>query len=483
VTNLLHWLAVFVGLVLMALAYFLKENEESRLQAFLKTTTERLAKTGHSVVASERRGFQVICDALLQVLDVMFGRRKVSLRAVWASLMLSVASIPFFVSLLCTATLLLRLLRPSIEPRFANVPFSNHAEAARMMGLFALQFFLLALLPAFYVHAKSTLSRWAWVTVAAVAGSRVLVVFLFLLWMAIWLCFRGNFRFFRMLVTPLLLGVLCDLAFLMLVRWALKTTSHSPSVYRLVGFIMAMTAGFVLVTVLPIQAFLSPAAQRSEALRELVLVIAGTDVFDMLFALGLVLLGVILLLHRAWWPLLDRLLVPVNRWGIPRAPLFGLGFILFFFGTYRYDYNSVTASVNNWAKAYAPTLTSVLTTDAGVPDARRVPPSPVAGSAPLPLVKAGSRDPTRNARFQVRRKGADPADGVCTFDAWLPCPGKRRWPLRRPSRDVVVTERDLGKGRASPGNVCNTGIGVRMGDSTGGGQIIGHHRCMLKVSV
>jgi hypothetical protein len=135
---------------------------------------------------------------------------------------------------------------------------------------------------------------------------------------------------FVLFVLPALGGVICDIAFIALTRRMLRWAGEMTHSFRII-FTIALNLILALFLISPssIILFVEPDS-RFGPFGHFLISVSATNIFDLLLALLFILLIVILLIHRAIWPLLSRTLFRMQDIGTKgrRAILTAVGMAL-----------------------------------------------------------------------------------------------------------------------------------------------------------
>jgi hypothetical protein len=302
--TLLRLAAIPVGMLAYYAAFFMYEDEEGKWQSRIETlwvaVNDREKLTGSRTSAL----FNKVAGVTTRGFNRVFGRRLFSFQSVGVSTCYSLAALFFGVSLIMFAILLQSChLRVSLPPGFASAT-SLIGYSCLVVGLICL---ILGALPSLLP------SRW---TVA-------LSLFPFFLVTA------GTIKTIRLhrpvasllaVYIALLASFLSDVLLLALVRFVVRRISEETSVFRLAVAVLIQVGAITLLVVAPLQTagpLLVRFGQRPElrALTALGIFNAFTGIASSVFLIAL--LGV--LLHKAIWPVLGRLLYAMARHQLTRS--------------------------------------------------------------------------------------------------------------------------------------------------------------------
>jgi hypothetical protein len=298
----------FLGWLLMYCAVFLYEDQEGRVQ---NKIVEWWVKVDDArIVAHSRAAAFLTAVARLTArgFDRVLGERLISLRFAGVSLCLSIASVS-----LITAFGTIRLHQSPRGPLF----LSACLVAA-------------ALVPAFGE------SRWVlrlWGLLLFVAVLRPFGYLLFILYSVRGIAFAG--RTLGYVALPLAVSFACDVSYVSLTRWMLRKVSSGSRVYEVVLLAAVNLLILYLIFLGPIQlgAKVSQYWQGGGAAIMLSFCLNAIDFFAGSAAL---LLAVSLLIHRLFWPVVEKPLYALQRYGVisNKKLLWGAGLALAFLPTH-----------------------------------------------------------------------------------------------------------------------------------------------------
>jgi hypothetical protein len=288
--TLLHFAAGTCGVAFVFISLFLYETQEGRLQNRLEELWVRVDDLSKTAMTKEQAVIQQTSQMLSKALDGLFGKKLLSLKSVATSFGLSTTSISIFILML--------------EPNWWSLTISvisfslSVAPGKLRYGTF------IFVLGVYYIGLNLT---WSFagsfaVTMGAYAG-----------------------------------GLLSDLFVIILLRWLLSRSSEFDntsmhSIWKLIGFVILESAlGFVVVAPLLVIRLAAKGhvseSQLSTLGYEIALGIGSSNLFTALVCLLIVLLLIVVLMHRAIWPLFARPIYAVQKFGLVRHPklLAGLG--------------------------------------------------------------------------------------------------------------------------------------------------------------
>jgi hypothetical protein len=278
------------GVCLIYVALFLHEDEEGRLRSRAEEWWVAISDREIAVnrkVSSFVRG---IASLATRALDRLFGRPLVSLRTLGASVLFTPASALLF----------------GIFSALYKYPTQGH-----LLGGFTLSFLYLTL----------------WAILPAITDRKWFVV---LWWCSIliaplpWLGFitylattkgRGYTEHFLEYATLLLaVSLICDLVYAAVTRWVLRQISKSADLIRIVYLVVANSTLLLILVAGPIFLGLKIFRYAPGAGATLLFSFAFNTIDVAVSAVAFV-IGLFLLAHRLAWPLIERPIYALQRFG------------------------------------------------------------------------------------------------------------------------------------------------------------------------
>jgi hypothetical protein len=296
VANLLFFLLHLLGAVLVCACFFLYEDEEGKIKNKIEEWWVRLSdrqKQSRSKIAAF---MQEVARLTGSGFDRLFGRGLFSLRVIPVSIYLSFASL--FLLILLTV------------PRIKYVAGTSRQAAFGML----FYFLALGLVPAFFQNKWVVGAWWAVIPGALLSGSGFLV-FVFRTRGV-----RSTLRGLGLAALIFFCSLLCDLIYIALTRYILRRISGVDRIPEILLMIFLNLLALVIPIFGPIYGGLALAkyAPRAGAMVLFSLVFNSIDVLAGFAALFLALL---LLLHRLFWPAVQRPLYAVYRFAPVNVPL------------------------------------------------------------------------------------------------------------------------------------------------------------------
>jgi hypothetical protein len=326
-----------LGIMLIVMAYLLHEPEEARLLLFLKETAVRLRDAERAASARNRAKFQIICAALLRVVNMIFGSRRVSMRIIWSAFMLTIASsVGFFLLAMLIAHILYYTwpaAKVALMQAIHGDPMTFFRSEAWLFVV-VIQLISLAMVPALIdrtiaLTGVRALFQAYWPPVLALAiGYLPLKTCTLTLLGAAVAAFSGKLHNVILVLLPFSAGIVLDLIFVGLVRATLMRGARNPGPLGQIALVGLATMA-VLMALAPVKLFSLFASGRPLTASALMGPVFN-GIFDTLFALALLVMGIGFLAHRLLWQLVDRPIAALHRWGVPRRNLLALGIVLVF---------------------------------------------------------------------------------------------------------------------------------------------------------
>ena len=300
-----RFVALLVGLLAYYIAVFMYEDEEgkwqNRIEKLWVDINDREKQAGTKASAF----FSKVAAITTKVFNSIFGPRLLSARFVGTSICWSLATMLLFALLALQAKRLLGRL--DLSP--TDLASFWHAELVVLIT--GLLFSFLAILPSLW-H-----SRWA------VALSLLPVIFFFFGFLLVLLVRTHSLKPENWgLILGLALSLLSDVLLVGLVRFTVRWVSAKASVSRTALAILIQLSIVYFLVLVPFAIPVGfPDFSQSVGLMAL-LMMGGLNIFTALasltFVLSLLLLLPLLLLHRALWPVLGRIIYPLDRHQIIR---------------------------------------------------------------------------------------------------------------------------------------------------------------------
>jgi hypothetical protein len=297
----LHLLVGLLGLSLLYAALFLHENEEGQLQNRLEKLWVAVDDLSKTALSKQTAFLQQVSAMANSALNKLFGKRLFSAGAVSASMCFSFGSALLF-PLLQWEIVDRRIFPSLIFPKFL-LPFLAAAIFSFLVGLLPIPFRYLGFLWIFGV-----------IFYAAYVDRRLVSQEGWKAWMA-----EEFLLFFAIIVG----GFLSDVLFIALSRWCLRRSSELKSGWKIASLVtLNGTIGLVLISPILIRAILNGVKGidvENSGYKALVLLGASnlvTGAISLLF----VVLAIAALAHLAAWPVLERPIYSLQRYGLIRQP-------------------------------------------------------------------------------------------------------------------------------------------------------------------
>jgi hypothetical protein len=257
-----------VGLLLLYAAFFLYEDEEQRIQNRLENTWTRFREYHATAVSKQTAFLQLVIKITSRILDVVFGKKLLSVQSVAVAASLSTASLfllfrvrfpvgetPSTVSCVWFGMLFLLISALLIMGARINLPTYKHTYLGLLIAL--------------------TLSD---VSVSFAVGGE-------------WI-----------LPELVLLGIVCDIFFVALCRLVLLKMQSVDRFWKLSLCVVAASA----LTVMPLTPYVLTTIYTTVWQRTFFVLVTLTNAFDGLLAASLLGVLLLMLLHLMLWPLIER---------------------------------------------------------------------------------------------------------------------------------------------------------------------------------
>lgn len=298
-----------MGFLLLYVAIFLYEDEEGRLQNRLEVWWIKVRYGRDRALSRAAEIFAFSTKAASQLFDKVFGPRLLSLRAVAVSLCLSMASLNLFAPLL------------SIFGYGVPAPGST---SAIWTGLCFLAFGFGRSL--FDTKWMSRLWNIVLILVLAQNFGEIIVRVVFQMGL------HAALRFLTFLGMLLTLSFAFDLLFLGLTRWMVRRTSVMTKLPFMIGFLLLniLLAVALVFSPVVILAKSMPDEHHPSLLSLAALAVIPLNSVDVMLCLFVFFVLALFVVHRLLWPLLERPLYAIARYGLikRKALLWAVGLAL-----------------------------------------------------------------------------------------------------------------------------------------------------------
>jgi hypothetical protein len=279
--HVLHLIArpieAFLGFFFVISAFFLYPSEEGKIQSKLEDLWIQVAEYQH-IALSRHRAFMTLAAQLeTKMLDSVFGASLTSGKALGVSLCLSIASISIaalVISHFQALPLARGIILLALGSLLSSVLVSRFSDSNKLGGT------VLAILGGF--------TAFVWPQAQNVSH-------------------LGTESVRTLLVALLSIGVLCDIAFILVTRKLIRWAEHLDRAGKILGLVTLnlLIAGVLLGPGLWI---VLRKTVGQNTFRDCTAAVSMSNVFDALFALLYVVLVLTLLIHALLWPLLNRAL-------------------------------------------------------------------------------------------------------------------------------------------------------------------------------
>jgi len=302
------WIAktasLLFGSLLLYIAFFMYEDEQGKLQnrienIWIAVNDKQKASADKATVL-----FNKVADVVRRVLNRILGTKLISIQ------MIGVSSSASFASILGLVGLALLILRHMGFSRHVVVADPLFYPALLLVGLLLLVLsfinLVFASLPSIYPSAFTRILSLVPVSLfsigllspgkARLPGSNLLVLF-----------------------SALLISVLSDVLLLSAARLSIRWISTSDDRSKILLAFLVQVLIVVLLIVVPFQLAATFLTRNPNSVTAKILVsVGGLNVFTAFAASAFAFAMVIVVLHRAFWPILDRIIYAVARFTIIR---------------------------------------------------------------------------------------------------------------------------------------------------------------------
>ena len=294
-TTILLRVLNLTGLVLLGLAWLLKEREEGTIQSQLEEMWMVVAGKQQSVLAKTTAFVQGAASLTAKAFDGVFGHELLSIQELGVSICFSIVS--FFVFVIASYYL---------------VPRKQAIGSPLLVSICAI-----VLYAGFGLVPNAWQNRWwqrIWLLLIIVPLLKICAFLVYVVYKA----GHGEIAVGIAVILGIafLVSIACDVLYVWLTRWMLhriSRTSHLGGMLLLVLGSVGVAAALISI----------PAALSYELLREWPMVAIVTaflavvlNIFDLIVCSALFIVALLLLAHRVMWPLLERIAYALQRYRI-----------------------------------------------------------------------------------------------------------------------------------------------------------------------
>jgi hypothetical protein len=282
-----HLLIGLIGTVLLYLALFLHETEEGKIQNRLEKLWVDIDDLSKAALSRQAAFLQRVSGMANSALNKLFGAQLISAAAVAASLCLSVASFCFM-----------------YLGRSRFFGFEEDPSDAYYLGIGIISL-LVGLLP---VPWRFLVFPWVFILTVSIfylGGWRISSVY-------------DSLQFFAVLIG----GFLSDVLFIALSRWCLRKGSELKNGWQIVSLVtLNACIGLVLIGPLLLDTLLTIKKSRIVGwIYDTLVFVSASNGVTGAISLLFVLLALVALAHLFVWPLLERPMYSLQRFGVARNP-------------------------------------------------------------------------------------------------------------------------------------------------------------------
>jgi hypothetical protein len=294
------------GLLLIYVAIFLYEDEQGKIQNTLEDWWVKIDDLKRGALSRHTIFMQETARITNYGFNQLFGKKLVSLQALAVSACFSIASLGL-------AGLYMIYESENLFSSWLSLPFANEPLVAL---LWLLMFLGIALIP----------SRWPSLSGLVLGVSALSSILFFALF---WHNLEPNVFEYSSYCFGIVLGIASDMLFIALTRKLLRWSLMEKFSRILTVILLNCLLSFVLIkgfyrfsfSVGQVYNFdFSTLGNLMHIIDFAFLFAAGTNFFTVLFALAIVILALIMLLHRTFWPMLSRPIYALAKLGIIHRP-------------------------------------------------------------------------------------------------------------------------------------------------------------------
>jgi hypothetical protein len=295
-----------VGALAFYLSLFLREDQEGKLQNRVEELWAAIDDRQRLTRSRATPFFNKVAATVTRAFDRIFGPKLISVQMIGVSSSCAFAGL--FLTVGLVFSVLLHLLR-ALPSQPTNLPASMGASLSLLSSFFVvvgLVLFIIAALPAIipsrFSRVVSLLPALLF-TWGVIQLARLQLPFHNQLWM----------------LAALLLSMLSDICLLVIVRQSIRWVSGAVHPLRICLVVLAQMTTVVLIVWAPIEISGRVAVRYGWKLLPQFLITIGTfNVFTAIAACAFILTLLAVLLHRIFWPVIERLFYPLARFKVVR---------------------------------------------------------------------------------------------------------------------------------------------------------------------
>lgn len=310
----LHLVIGLIGAVLLYVALFLRETEEGKLQNRLEELWIEIDDLSKAALSRQTAFLQRVSALANSGLNKLFGVRPFSAGAVSASLCFSFGSVSFFL-----AYLFGHVTASPHAGQFSESPNGELILAYLVLPLVILGFisFLIGLLSTPYRY-----FAFLWIPVSLYFAAAYDLDNRGFDWNPLqWHWFSDENLF--MVLIMLVGGFASDVFFIAVTRWCLAKGSLLTKGWE-IAFLLTLNGTIGLVLISPVlwgsEGFINTKYRSHSTVKLLLEVLGASNFVAGTISVFFILLALTALLHLAVWPILERPLYSLQRYGLVRQP-------------------------------------------------------------------------------------------------------------------------------------------------------------------
>lgn len=310
--NALRVVIVIIGVLLIYAAIFLYENEQRKVQNILEDWWLKIDERQRPLLSRHTNFMRNVAYHAASGFDRMFGHKLFSKQSIAVSASYSFASV--FLS-----SFMVILYVVAFEPDVTSTNDPRVLRTAIVLLLLAGLNIVLAMLPLF-IQSPYKLDLWL----------ATVIVVDFLILLAIHIIFvlgEGPFFVFGLSI-GVGLGIMSDIIFIAITRWALRWSAGLESFYKIISMILLNC--LIALAFVGIPLFLNDWLPQwmldnnvgSQTPKEIVdlstMFFAMSNVLTTLIAFAFLIHALLMLAHKFFWPLIERPVYALQQLGIAK---------------------------------------------------------------------------------------------------------------------------------------------------------------------
>jgi hypothetical protein len=287
----IHWLLGLAGFVLCYSAVFLHKDEEGKLENIIQKWWQKVRGLQTGTTSREAAFMRTVSDLSFKGFAVFFGDSLFRFRAILASCCLSLGSISFYA--------------------YIKDGLRSNSIYAKMFTIVGLILLLLCILRLFI---NRSLTSKVWTALTTLAVLNCLVTFALSLHEDM-----SEGSSITITLTSLICGLVSNVAFIALTRWILRKASCHQSLFMICIMLFGnlLLGATLLLIPYSIFFFTVKASGYYIIIASLICLIAySSNILDAIVSSIFLVIALLMIVHRLFWPLLERPMYAFNRYKI-----------------------------------------------------------------------------------------------------------------------------------------------------------------------